>query len=328
MVTAAPPSNITTAPDGRKDRAVVIRNAIESRTQALMDVMPDGLDPRRFIRATLTAITRNPELMACTPESLIIAVFEAAEIGMVPTGSLNRAWLVPQRTNVAPKGAPKRYEVHAELRIGYQGLADLMRQSGRVTSIESRAVFGGDTFLVGYGTDPQITHVPAFGDVEPDKMTHVYAVAVLPNGQRVFEVMTRSQIDGIRARAPGSNNGPWVTDYIQMARKTVVRRLANSMPLTPQAQAAIERDDQRELAPPAAAGPSRTDAVRERLAARLGHPSQSTERLKSGPSDELEGEAAEVAAGGSADEQDEPIRDKATEAELEELGDLAFGPKG
>lgn len=291
----------------RRDRADVITTAIESRAQALMEVMPEGMDHRRFLRATLTAITRNPDLLACTPESLILAVFEAAEIGMVPTGSLNRAWIIPQRRNVAEKGQPKRYVTEAELRIGYQGLTDLTRQ-GDVRSVESRAVFSGDEFAVTYGTDPGITHVPSFdGAMTPEMLTHVYAIAVLKDGARIFEVMTKAQVDAIRARAPGSNYGPWVTDYVQMARKTVIRRLCNYLPLTPQAQAAIIRDDEREMRPVPQVTEGRSDATEQARA-----------KLKAKLGVEIEGEVVSV---DPADEQENE------DALIEELGDLLDGAK-
>lgn len=299
---------VTSPPESSpKQRAVVIANALESRTAALMEVMPDGLDAKRFMRATLTAIARNPDLLRCTTESLVIAVFEAAEIGVVPTGTLNRAWLVPQRVNIAPRGKPKRYETHAELRLGYQGLADLARQSGEVLALESRPVFEGDHYEVVFGTDPRIDHVPSWGDMSPERLTHVYAIAWLRDAARpIFEPMTRAQVDAVRARAPGANAGPWVTDYVQMARKTPMRRLCNYLPLTPSAQAAVLRDDDREWrrdTPPT--GPTlAAEEARTRLAERLG--SKATVAAPEQVEDEVEDE------------------ESLSEAEIEELGKLAF----
>ena len=39
--------------------------------------------------------------------------------------------------------------------------------------------------------------------------------------------MTRAQVDAIKARSHSSSDGPWVTDYEEMA-KTVIRRIAKS----------------------------------------------------------------------------------------------------
>ena len=45
------------------------------------------------------------------------------------------------------------------------------------------------------------------------------------------EVMTKAEIDGIRKRSKASGSGPWVTDYNEMAKKTVVRRSSKKWPL-------------------------------------------------------------------------------------------------
>jgi len=44
-------------------------------------------------------------------------------------------------------------------------------------------------------------------------------------------VMDLDQINAIRNRN-GTRNGPWATDFAEMARKTVVRRLCKSLPLS------------------------------------------------------------------------------------------------
>lgn len=250
---------------------VVVERALEDedRIRKLMEVMPDGMDPKRFIRATLTAIARNEELLKCTPASIILAVFDAAEAGFVPTGAMSRAWLVPYSVNVAKRGQPRKYEHHARLTIGYQGLADLMREGG-ATKVESRPVFEGDGFQVTYGTDPHIWHAPRFETVTPDQMTHVYAVATLLGGDTtIFEVMTKQDVDHVRAS--GAANSPaWIQHYVQMARKTVIRRLANYMHLSDRAQAVIAKDDLVTIAPTEPADNGRTAEVRAKLAEKLG----------------------------------------------------------
>ena len=234
-------------PDAEKT-LVVVERALEDegRIAKLMEVMPDGMDPKRFIRATLTAIARNEELLKCTPASIILAVFDAAEAGFVPTGAMSRAWLVPYSVNIAKRGQPRKYEYHARLTIGYQGLADLMREGGAI-KVESRPVFEGDDFVVTYGTQPKIWHEPKFQASAPDQMTHVYAVATLQRGT-IFEVMTKDEVDHVRAS--GAANSPaWIQHYVQMARKTVIRRLANYMHLSDRAQAVIAKDDLVTIAP-------------------------------------------------------------------------------
>ena len=48
-----------------------------------------------------------------------------------------------------------------------------------------------------------------------------------------MEVMTIDQIEAIRERSKAGRDGPWITDYGQMTRKTLVHRLFNYLPFDP-----------------------------------------------------------------------------------------------
>ena len=256
-----------------------LQGLIESRRESIAAVLPNGMSVERFLKVTWLAIAKNPDLMKCTPQSILASVIEAAEIGLEPTGSLSRAWLIPYDVNVAPKGAPKKYEKQAQLQIGYQGLADLARNSGNISKVESRVVYAEDRFEVVYGTTPRIVHEPAFGDeMAVDHITFVYAVAFFKDGSVQFDVMTRAQVDAIRARSRSGNFGPWVSDWPEMARKTVVRRLMKSLPLSPETQQAVERDIQREVAMIEAGvtAESRSSDVKRKLLAKVAQGGQVT----------------------------------------------------
>lgn len=258
-----------TAVVAKKDAVAVIESALEDRAAKLMELLPEGMDAKRFMRATMTAIARNEDLLKCTPTSVILAVYDAAEAGFVPTGALSRAWLIPRRVNVSKHGQPKRYEWHAQLQIGYQGLADLMREGGAI-KVESRVVFEGDLFEVKFGTHPDILHIPRFKTVDPDQITHVYAVATLPGGETLTEVLTKEQVDMVRAMGAG-NSPAWIQSYPQMARKTAIRRLANYLHLSERAQIVIARDDVASVSPHEPVEPDRRTAeVRAKLAEKLG----------------------------------------------------------
>lgn len=229
----------------------------KSLIQRLPAILPNGMSEERFAAVTMQAIARNPDLMNADPTSVIMAVLEAAQLGLEPTGSLSRAWLVT-------------YKDQASLMIGYQGLVDLARRSGEVKKVVARTVYEGDEFAVEYGTNESITHTPLLATTDPSRISHVYAIAWLANGDTVFDVMTREQVDAIRARSRSANRGPWVTDYAEMAKKTVVRRLMKSLPLTAEVMDAVQRDDERSFGQQEApATSSRTDAVKAMVAAKV-----------------------------------------------------------
>jgi len=245
-----------------KDRRAKIEAELVRLAPDIAATLPTGMSRERFQVVVLQALSRNPDLLECEASSVILSVLEAAQLGLEPTGSLSRAWLIPFNEKGQPR--PK-----AQLMIGVRGYEDLARRSGEIADVWSRVVYDGDDFEVVYGSEDRITHIPKLDTIDPTKITHVYAVAKFRDGRVRFEVMTKADVDRIRARARGSNFGPWITDYAEMARKTVVRRLIKTLPLTVEAIQAVERDEEREFGQPVVLpAVSRTAEVRDRLLSR------------------------------------------------------------
>ena len=82
------------------------------------------------------------------------------------------------------------------------------------------------------------------GIVEKNRERMLAAVP-LQNGE------FQAQVDQIRKRSKASGNGPWVTDYDEMARKTAVRRLCKYLPLSVEMAEALEAEDRAEFGAPA-----------------------------------------------------------------------------
>ncbi len=96
-------------------------------------------------------------------------------------------------------------------------MIDLARRSGQIASLSARVVREGDDFSFEFGLEEKLVHRP--GENEDAPVTHVYAVARLKDGGTQFEVMTRKQIELVRAQSKAGNNGPWVTHWEEMAKK-------------------------------------------------------------------------------------------------------------
>jgi recombination protein RecT len=133
--------------------------------------------------------------------------------------------------------------------------------------VKAVLVYEEDHFKVYEGTNPHIEHEPSYKTNDPTKITFVYAWPL--DHPEKFEVMTKEQIDVIRASSRLRNGIPWTQHYGQQARKTSIRRIANYLDLRPSARTVIERDMEREfggeVAEPVV---TRASRVRERLAAR------------------------------------------------------------
>lgn len=204
--------------------------ALDQRLPAIADMLGDAAAANRFKRVVIQAVIKNPDLMNCSPNSIVDAVMDSAAIGIEPTGTLGGAYLVP-------------YGRKATLIVGYRGLIELARRSGEIDSIEAHVVREGDEFEYEYGTNAHVRHVPQLDAPADRPLTYVYGVARLRGGAVQFEVMTRAQVDAIRSRSASGRSGPWATDYDEMARKTVVRRLVKYLPIAVEARDVIERDD-------------------------------------------------------------------------------------
>lgn len=204
---------------------------------SLADVLPKHLTPERVVKMALVAASRQPTLFKCTKESFLQAIMKSAELGLDCSGTLGRAYLVPYFNSKV--GA---YE--CQFIPGYQGLIELARRSGNIARIESRVVYEKDAFTVEYGLDQKLIHTPSLVADRGD-MQCVYAIAELMDGSRQLEVMTMDEVERIRNRSKAKDSGPWKTDYAEMARKTVIRRLAKYLPLSTELQKAFEADDEQ-----------------------------------------------------------------------------------
>jgi phage RecT family recombinase len=258
-----PTSTDTSTAVAKREGLDLVKHELELRIEDIAKVLPKGMSPERFVRVSILAFAKNPDLIDCVPSSVVTSIIEAAEVGLEPTGSLNRAWLVPFRKN---QQSPKM----AQLMIGYQGYADLIRLGDTRRRVVAEVVYEGDHFKVIKGTEtPRIEHEPAFKTEDPTKITHAYAIVFYPDGTNQFEVMTRQQIELVRAKSRQRNGPAWTEGYGQMSRKSALRRLSNYTPLTPEAMSAIARDDEREYGQTSTSSASRTADVRNQITERL-----------------------------------------------------------
>lgn len=278
------------APPAVAEKDTTIRGLIERSAPKFAQVLPRHLSVDRLVRVTVACIARTPALGACTQTSLLNAVMQAAQLGLEPTGVLGGAYLVP-------------YGKECQLIVGYRGLIDLARRSGTIESIEAHVVHENDRFVCHYGLEPVLEHEPCWkGD--PGEMIAVYGIAKLKDGGRQLEVMTRAQVDAIRAKSKAGRTGPWVEHYDEMARKTVVRRLCKYLPLTPELVDALQTDveplDVEVTRAPAEAPKAAVERLRELAAAKTEQPAPEP------PHDPATGEVREP----GADDGEEPPEDE------------------
>ena len=210
-----------------------VRALLHEMRGEIARALPKHITVDKLTRVALTSIVRTPKLLECSRVSLANAILQAAQLGLEPDGVLGYAYLVP-------------YGATATLIPGYKGLMDLARRSGRIESIEARVVHAKDTFKFAYGLRPVLEHKPYQGEDAGD-MVATYAIAHLRDGGVQWDVMWKREIDGIRKRSKSGHEGPWVSDYEEMSKKTVVRRLCKMLPASVELQRAVALDERAEL---------------------------------------------------------------------------------
>ena len=196
---------------------------IKSMEKEIAKALPSVITPERFTRIVLSAISVNPKLGQCTPASFLGAMMTSAQLGLEVNTPLGQAYVLPYSN----KGT-----LEAQFQIGYKGLIDLAYRSGEVEVIQSHVVYENDEFVCSYGLNPELTHKPAFADRgEPIK---VYAVFKTKSGGYGFEVMSMDDVRRHAAKYSKSYNNsfsPWKTNFEEMAKKTVLKRVLKYAPL-------------------------------------------------------------------------------------------------
>ncbi len=219
-----------------EEKKVSLPALIEKSELRFADVLPDGMDPKRVVRLAKFAVHRNPALLKCDPISVIEAIVTACQLGLEINSPIGGAHLVPFRTK-------------CQMIPDYRGLIKLALKGGDVKKLVAREVYSGDLFHVLQGTTESIEHVPLLGDERrmDDDVVAFYAVATMSDGQTVHEYAPRGDVDKIRERSRAGNDGPWVTDYAAMGKKTMVKRVLKWLDLSPQLALAIEMDNRADV---------------------------------------------------------------------------------
>lgn len=201
-----------------------IQQYIKSMEGEIKRALPSVITPERFTRMVLSALSTNPKLAACTPKSFLGAMMSAAQLGLEPNTPLGQAYLIPYRN----KGVDE-----VQFQIGYKGLVDLAYRSGEVEVVQAQTVYENDKFECEYGLEPKLVHVPADGD--RGEAVKVYAMFKTKSGGYGFEVMSMEDCrKHAMAYSQSYKNGyssPWSTNFEEMAKKTVLKRVLKYAPL-------------------------------------------------------------------------------------------------
>jgi len=220
--------------------SIVPSRLVQSMSAEWAKVLPKCCTPERFARVALSCINKNPTLATALQTSqgqtsLLSAFMTCAEFGLEPNG--RQAHLIPYRDN-------RNGGYQVQLIFDYKGIVELVRRSGLAKRIYASGVCENDIFE--YNKGEIITHTIRFNKPRGEAYAF-YAEVTFNDGSVQSDVMSKFEIDAIRNRSKSANNGPWVTDYSEMAKKTVFKRLSKWLPLSPEVKDAIDYDNDNEF---------------------------------------------------------------------------------
>jgi recombinational DNA repair protein RecT len=160
-------------------------------------------------------------------------VIEASQLGLEPDNTLGYAYLIP-------------YGKTAQLQIGWRGFIKLAHNSGIVSNVYAMVVHSNDRYEIKQGLHRDLIHEPT-SSADEGEVVAAYAVVKYKDGTEDFEWMWKKDIDKIRSMSKAKNSDAWSNHYEEMAKKTVIRRLAKRLPLSAEFQRAAVHDENLDM---------------------------------------------------------------------------------
>lgn len=227
----------------QKKTAAMVADHIKRNRAAILATLPAGFNLDRMTRTVINAISTSPLLAKCSVPSLFLSVVRAFSVGLEPNGALSEGYLIPFWDS-------KKGGYEAQFMPSYRGLQNLSRRSGKIADIYAKTVCENDTFEVEEGTERRIVHKPDYTK-DRGKAVCYYAVFHLKDGGVDFEVMSRGEIEKVRASSKSADKGPWVDWAEEMAKKTVMKRLLKRAPMSIELAQAVSMENAAATGDPA-----------------------------------------------------------------------------
>ncbi|HZJ02734.1 MAG TPA: recombinase RecT, partial [Thermoleophilia bacterium] len=130
---------------GNSQNQPTIFNVIEKKQGEVAKAIGSEIGAARFTRNMLTTMRQTPKLATCTPESILGAMMQSAQLRLDP-GPLQLVHFIP-------------YGNKCQFQIGYRGIIELAFRAGIV--ITAHEVCEHDLFSVKWGSEEEIVHEPA-----------------------------------------------------------------------------------------------------------------------------------------------------------------------
>ncbi|MDE7399422.1 MAG: recombinase RecT [Oscillospiraceae bacterium] len=201
-----------------------------------------------FSTSLLNLFNSDTKLQTCSPKAVVIEAMKAAVLGLPIEKSLGFAYVVPYWDNKIKEFAP-------QFQIGYRGMIQLCMRTGEYKYINADVVYEGE-----YQSADKLTgYVDLNGERTSDTVIGYFAYIETLNGFKKAVYWDRQKVMDHANRYSKSKDkqgnlvGPWVSNFDEMAVKTVLRNLLSKYGvMTTEMSNAFQAEEQTSAENPAA----------------------------------------------------------------------------
>lgn len=232
--------NAVTQTTQTRSPAETFRDQWSKQESEVAVALPPHIPVERFMRVVMTAVSGNPDLMNADRRSLFESAMKAAQDGLLPDGRDGALVIFNAKVKEDNKDVWIK-KVQWMPMVG--GILKKIRNSGELLSLSAYVVYENDEFQYTLGDEETIVHRPCLDSNRGDAKL-VYAIAKTKDGGIYREIMTLKDVEKVRAVSKTGKFGPWADWWDEMAKKTVIRRLAKRLPMSSDLDDLIRRDDE------------------------------------------------------------------------------------
>jgi len=208
---------------------VAMQGTLEKMADKFTEALPRQMDVNKFISVAKLTLNKNPKLLQADKTSLMQTFMKAAQDGLYLDGREAAAVQYGNQVNYLPM---------------VEGVIKLMHNSGLIKTISAEVVYENDCFEYELGSNPHVKHIPLLVGNRGNRIC-VYCYVQTANDGEYIEIMNMDDLDKCKQQAKGASSphSPWVKWFDQMAKKTVIHRIAKRLPKNDAISSVVSIDD-------------------------------------------------------------------------------------
>jgi recombination protein RecT len=196
----------------------------------------DEQQAMKFLSSAMASVQKTPELLNCSPMTLINSLMTMAQLGLMPSDVSGEAYILP-------------YGGKAQFQLGYQGIITLFYRAGG-QSVRAEVVRKNDKFTYINGVMNHEIDITKSNEERGDVIA-AYAVAKvgdqeISKAMNIADIMTYKEF----SKAKDSKYSPWNSNLDPenwMIKKTVLKQLAKLLPKNETINKALSEDNKESI---------------------------------------------------------------------------------